>query len=1069
MFTIGNLITFLTVLLILLIYRQIDKGNRSLEKVKKYSDRVVQNLSKFVDEKTAKLKDLSIELQVNLKTGKDILNRVHEVEQGLNERSDDIVKIEHRLTEYDSVLKELIRMTARVDENMKRIREESQFIDGVNKRIKDLSVQVIKLEKSVPLITTRIEDYNRKELETIRDELTSGITDRIDEIKSIIDKSEHKVKDFSVYITKLEARKDELQRSAVENLKKNFESFELEAKGKKSGLMSEFLASIKKILGDVEEKGKAFTKKLEYMLVTAEKKYLAMDENFRTGIAGIDETYSDKIEEKREQLLEVIRKGESLEDAVFSQIKEKISSNETAVSARLDDFRNNFISMFETAESRLADYEGEVDYRFRKLEDVNVDIEALDKNLRGVMERMTEKIKGDLDTFSRYLEERRKEERLKAEEEMSVIREGMSELDKGLSELKSRAYQDVSEKLQVFEDGFFKDLQERSINIEEKLKRWQEDIGSRIGEIETVHISERERIEETYGNDLKAKLEELKSSAAVEFTGMERQVEEFENSLKGRISTAEDTVSSLGSALRNEVEKAKNDSMELFSREMNLLKQSLDEDAARVRKDMELKFRELGGSIDIEKQEVSELLRTTREDVTVWQSKILQEMNESKAGLTEKVESFKEDVNSTIENIKTEFTSQRDDLIVSTNEERLNLKNELGDISERIVHLKGELDKKTESSMSDLKKSLEGFEISFRRKINDFNGEVDRKVKDFKLLLNDVREKTEAMQQKLFGKVEENYKILSVNLTGIERRLKDFTSQTKIFERADNLKLALTADIEGLKSEIAHLKARKREIDEIETQVGRTRKVSEEVSIKFNRFLNEKRRIEAMEGDFKKLLNISKDIDVKLENVTMSHDTLQEIQARIRSLEELEKVVESRFNRLENKKEIIESTIDGVDKNFERLEELEKAIKNNKDGLSEFTENLEELKTELEVLAENKDKADAVVEMIGSIDGILGDLVKRMDKMQKAREWLAKTETRLEDIGRQAQEQVRLLESLIKEEVKDKKAERGAPPLDKRETVVKLSHQGWSVPEIAKATRLSRGEVELILEIAPKT
>jgi DNA-directed RNA polymerase specialized sigma24 family protein len=40
--------------------------------------------------------------------------------------------------------------------------------------------------------------------------------------------------------------------------------------------------------------------------------------------------------------------------------------------------------------------------------------------------------------------------------------------------------------------------------------------------------------------------------------------------------------------------------------------------------------------------------------------------------------------------------------------------------------------------------------------------------------------------------------------------------------------------------------------------------------------------------------------------------------------------------------------------------------------------------------------------------------------------------------------------------------------MDKRETVIKLAHLGWSPAEIASTTKLSRGEVELILELAPK-
>ena len=91
-----------------------------------------------------------------------------------------------------------------------------------------------------------------------------------------------------------------------------------------------------------------------------------------------------------------------------------------------------------------------------------------------------------------------------------------------------------------------------------------------------------------------------------------------------------------------------------------------------------------------------------------------------------------------------------------------------------------------------------------------------------------------------------------------------------------------------------------------------------------------------------------------------------------------------------------------------------------------------------------------------------------MDKAQSAREWLARTETRFQEVSQQAQEQVRLLESIVKSEAKKEKTDRGAPPLDKRETVIKLSHQGWSVQEISRVTQLSRGEVELILELAPK-
>jgi DNA-directed RNA polymerase specialized sigma24 family protein len=93
-----------------------------------------------------------------------------------------------------------------------------------------------------------------------------------------------------------------------------------------------------------------------------------------------------------------------------------------------------------------------------------------------------------------------------------------------------------------------------------------------------------------------------------------------------------------------------------------------------------------------------------------------------------------------------------------------------------------------------------------------------------------------------------------------------------------------------------------------------------------------------------------------------------------------------------------------------------------------------------------------------------------MDELQTAREWLARTETRLEEVSREAQEQVKLLGSLMKNENSGKKAEKGqgAPSLSARDMVIKLAHQGWKVEEISKAVQVSRGEVELILELAGK-
>jgi DNA-directed RNA polymerase specialized sigma24 family protein len=109
------------------------------------------------------------------------------------------------------------------------------------------------------------------------------------------------------------------------------------------------------------------------------------------------------------------------------------------------------------------------------------------------------------------------------------------------------------------------------------------------------------------------------------------------------------------------------------------------------------------------------------------------------------------------------------------------------------------------------------------------------------------------------------------------------------------------------------------------------------------------------------------------------------------------------------------------------------------------------------------------MESLGKLTRVLGDVEERIEKMQQAREWIARTETRLTETGKKAEENIALLGTLIDKDNKNKKSQKGgAPSIDKREMVVKLAHQGWTSENIAQATGLSRGEVELILEIMPK-
>ena len=88
-----------------------DKNNRSLEKIKRYSEKIKDELDVYIDSKTIEVKNFAIELDVHQETGKAILNRIEKAEANLETRAVYIEKMYERINEYDKALDELTQMT----------------------------------------------------------------------------------------------------------------------------------------------------------------------------------------------------------------------------------------------------------------------------------------------------------------------------------------------------------------------------------------------------------------------------------------------------------------------------------------------------------------------------------------------------------------------------------------------------------------------------------------------------------------------------------------------------------------------------------------------------------------------------------------------------------------------------------------------------------------------------------------------------------------------------------------------------------------------------------------------
>jgi chromosome segregation ATPase len=339
--------------------------------------------------------------------------------------------------------------------------------------------------------------------------------------------------------------------------------------------------------------------------------------------------------------------------------------------------------------------------------------------------------------------------------------------------------------------------------------------------------------------------------------------------------------------------------------------------------------------------------------------------------------------------------------------------------------------------------------------------ELDAAVEDAHRRLRDFGSETDNRIASVRSSVEET-----------ERHIREAVDQTKLVEKADELRMEMGRRIEELRRDIDSLDQRRAEAFQLENDFVKIKRIGDEVNAKMVRFLSEKLRFEAMEKDFNRLIQISRSVEEKLTQVTATDDNLQEIQLQIRKLEEALGSAEDKYQRIERKGQILDNTSDGIDRNFRVLQDSEKLSAKISTELERYAEDLEFIKTSIEKLAGESERAREAAERIDVLDNALEEIDERINSMQRARQWIADAETRLEELNKQAQTQAKFIDAMVK----GKKSKSG-PPIDlgegaptkkKKENVIRLARLGWTIDAIAKTMKMSIGEVELILETAPK-
>ncbi len=1250
LFTTGNLITLGIVLVVLLIYRQLDRDNRSLEKVKKYAERLRDELAVYVDKRAEDLKRYGIELDVHQKAAKIALDRIQGVQEGLAARAGAIEGIEKRLGEYDAALAKLMDMTARVDENLVRLHEESSFTDQVGRKLDSAQKTMAQIAQELPALRANFAADSASTLESFKEGMLVEVGKRLDEIGSVLERARGEAgaslnraetgraeleRDLARAFERARAEAEKLEDAAFTKLKEGTEAkaarlkeiiedkfaqlggLSKERMSETQGLIKAFkadwkteseelLAAARAETGEVLATARAENMKVlaiaraetaDFLsaartdteaLVTGAKSDIAdaadrlgsridevdtrvlaaerlYDERFEKVELRAEELAAGLVEKTKALLLEQRRELERLasENASAAEaieglardrteaIDRRIAEHESLLGARiiafdrqieeheatvrsrtesvgaaqaaaLDRFTaesRDFIEgykaeiaaaiktasaeltrteaslkettarasrdmaalearlgsegeglanrAFEEFGKRLEEYGSEAEARFERLESAGEEIGRLDTALRTSMEQVGRRVENDFAAFGRALEDRRARFEEAFLGEAAKLRAGMAALEEELAALKTRAYENVSEKLKVFEDDFFIDLKTRGENIEARLESWRSDLDKTLSDLAARAASDRTIAERAAGEEMRSRIADAQARLQDQLATLRDRVEAVQDGIQAQSGMAGEALAALKDNVLKDAADARATAQAYVEGEISHFSLETNARLKTSERDLEGRLSALETLVSAEEARVRETRDTVSAATESLRTRFAEALGAAESRVRSDLESFSGASSALIDNARAEYEAQRDSFASAAQAERDRISKELTSLADRTAELRQDLSTRISQALEGFSRGYESLLADIGKRQRDAQTESESRVREVRDAIQDLSLKLESGRAQSFGKVESEAARLSQVLAEIDKGQKAFIAQTRVFERADEIRETLATGIESMKADLSRLDGRRAEVAELENQLGRVKRLEDEVNQKVTRFLAEKRRIDALEEDFGRLAAVSQNVDKKLEQVTGQADALTEAQSTIRKLLDLAQEADAKYERLEKKTGVLDSTTEAVDKNFQSIQGIEKAIASIGTELRKIPDRVVEIRKTVDILAADKAKADEAMAKLGELDGIIADSEKRIAEVQKAREWLARAETRLEEIDRRAQEQLKLLSTLLKDE--GGKRGPGAPPSSVQDTVRKLARQGWSADEIARAVKVSRGEVELILELGAKT
>ncbi|WP_010262223.1 SpiroCoCo family coiled-coil protein [Treponema primitia] len=931
-FSVGNLLTLGIVALALILFRQLDKNNRSLDKLRKYGERLKEDLTDFVIQKEAAVRDYGVALDVHQKAAKELMNRLQISDDDLAAKTEAVANLNEKIKTYDATLGELVRMTVRVQENLNRIQDESSFVEGVGKRVIEAKEKLTAMEKGLTDLELRFERENADSLEQASASMIGAVKSTVLDLQATAETIERQVEDHREAINKVEQdRAANIARdmAAVEKtLKEAVEQAGLRADKMEEAalvkLREQAMERVQRFQTVVEEKLRVYQESSKAYLTDIQGVAKNIKEEWKTDHAEIareqrafKEDWKNDIQDIETQLrtlndMEVDSAGKAAElegrlKDLDGRTTDAVGQMQQRLSKTIEEEGQKAL---EAADAKLDEYRTAQAREFERLGSLSDDTAKLDGELRRYMQETENRVRQDFSLFEQNFANTRNAASAEFAADLDALRGDVSAVERELARLKEQAYETVSDKLKVFEEDFSADLFRRREEFDARLGRWKDTLDTELTALADESREERRKLESAFSDDLKRRFADEDARLVSELEHLKAEAGAFEEGIRNQMVQADESLDALKDQLDHNLSDARDTAESAVKAELGRFSISMADTLKQQQREIDGELKQISSQVESRSGEFGELLDESRRHIEEWQNKFGSQMRELDTSVDEYRRKIR-DLGSVIENLREETAAQRTEAFAHTDEQAKILDSAIKDADRRIKEFLAQT--KLFDQAEELKSSLE-------RKIEDFRGD----------------------------------------LNGLDQRRAEAAELEAKFVRIKRLEEEVDAKMVAFQSE-------KRRIELMETDFNRLLQTSQSVKEKLTEVSSSDDTLQAVQVQIRRLEDSLTDAEERYQRIEKKNQTLEETNAGIddnfKALQEAEKAVQKvhgEMQRLLDEQEELRGSVEKLSAENAKVREASEKVSSLDTLLSSVEQRMDKLQTVRESLAKAETRFEEI-------------------------------------------------------------------------------------------------------------